>query len=41
MAPGHRQGQPLEMIIQKAIAEAETLDQELAQYLCEPAALVA
>ncbi|ANV85364.1 putative glutamate--cysteine ligase [Picosynechococcus sp. PCC 7003] len=37
----HHQGQPLEMIIQKAIAEAETLDQELAQYLCEPAALVA
>ncbi|WP_024545057.1 glutamate--cysteine ligase [Picosynechococcus sp. NKBG15041c] len=35
------QGQSLEAIIQQAIAEAETLDQELAQYLCEPSVLVA
>lgn len=34
-------GTPLEKIIQQAIAEAETLDLELAQYLCDPSPLVA
>jgi predicted glutamate--cysteine ligase len=37
----HEQGQSIEQIMQQAIAEAAQLDQELAQYLCEPAALVA
>lgn len=37
----HANGTDLPTIIQQAIAEAEQLDQELAQYLCDPTALVA
>ena len=37
----HAQGQSLPNIIQEAIATAESQDQELSKYLCEPAALVA